>query len=51
MTLESDAKFEKKLTLGSKNDFRNLVNFTQPLRSLKISLGWAIFVQSISGFS
>ena len=27
MTLMSDAKFEEKLTLGSKNDTRNLVNF------------------------
>ena len=27
MTLKSDAKFEEKLTLGSKNDTRNLVNF------------------------
>ena len=27
MTLKSDAKFEKKLTLGSKNDMRNLLNF------------------------
>ena len=27
MTLKSDAKFEKKLTLGSKNDMRNLVDF------------------------
>ena len=27
MTLTSDAKFEKKLTLGSKNDMRSLVNF------------------------
>ena len=26
MTLRSDAKFEEKLTLGSKNDTRNLVN-------------------------
>ena len=26
MTLMSDAKFEEKLTLGSKNDMRNLVN-------------------------
>ena len=51
MTLESDAKFEKKLILGSKNGLRNLVNFTQPLRSLKISFGWAIFVQSVSGLS
>ena len=27
MTLMSDAKFEEKLTRGSKNDMRNLVNF------------------------
>ena len=27
MTVESDAKFEEKLTLGFKNDMTNLVNF------------------------
>ena len=27
MTLKSDAKFSEKLTLGSINDMRNLVNF------------------------
>ena len=27
MKLKSDAEFEEKLTLGSKNDMRNLVNF------------------------
>ena len=27
MTLESDAKFEEKLTLGFKNDMTSLVNF------------------------
>ena len=27
MTLKGDAKFEEKLTLGSKNDMRNLMNF------------------------
>ena len=27
MSLKSDAKFEEKLTLGSKNDMGNLVNF------------------------
>ena len=27
MTMKSDAKFEEKLVLGSKNDMRNLVNF------------------------
>ena len=27
MTLKSDAKFEEKLALGSKNGMRNLLNF------------------------
>ena len=27
MTLKKDAKFEEKLTLGSKNDMTNFVNF------------------------
>ena len=27
MKLKSDAKFEEKLTLGPKNDMKNLVNF------------------------
>ena len=27
MTLKSDAKFEEKLALGSKNDIRNFMNF------------------------
>ena len=27
MTMKSDAKSEEKLTLGSKNDMRNLINF------------------------
>ena len=27
MTLKTDAKFEEKLTLGSKNDMKNLANF------------------------
>ena len=27
MTLKKDAKFEEKLTVGSKNDMRSLVNF------------------------
>ena len=27
MTLNSDAKFEEKLTLGSKHDMKNFVNF------------------------
>ena len=29
MTLESDAKFEEKLTCGLENDMRNLANFHQ----------------------
>ena len=32
MTLKSDAKFEEKLTLGSKNGMRNLVNFNASSR-------------------
>ena len=42
MTLKSDAKFEKKLTLGSKNDMWNLVNFhptTQKFKSFT-SMGY-----------
>ena len=27
MTMKSDAKVKEKLTIGSKNDMRNLVNF------------------------
>ena len=27
MTLKSDAKFEEKMTTGSKKDMRNLLNF------------------------
>ena len=27
MTLKSDAKFQEKLSLGSKNDMKNLANF------------------------
>ena len=34
MTLKSDAKFEEKLTLGSKNDMRNLVNFNRICRGV-----------------
>ena len=37
MTLKSGAKFKEKLTLGSKNDMRNWVNFImQAVASLKI---------------
>ena len=39
MTLKSDAKFEEKLTLGSRNDMRNSVNFN--------ARSGAAFVESI----
>ena len=32
MTLESQAKFEEKLTYGLENDMRNLANFHQSTR-------------------
>ena len=35
MTLESDAKFEEKLTCGSKNDMRNLMNFHPTIQKSK----------------
>ena len=36
-TLKSDAMFEEKLTLGFKNDMRNLVNFNASIgKSVKI---------------
>ena len=39
MTLKSGAKFKEKLTLGSKNDMRNWVNFImQAVASLDIIL-------------
>ena len=34
MTLKSDAKLEEKLTLGYKNDMRNLANFNVSSGSL-----------------
>ena len=38
MTMKSDAKFEEKLTLGSKNDMRNLANFNPNLKVSKFAL-------------
>ena len=32
MTLESDAKFEEKVTCGLENDMKNLANFHQSTR-------------------
>ena len=36
VTLKSDAKFEEELTIGSKNDMRNLVDLMWAVASLKI---------------
>ena len=49
MTLKSDAKFEEKLTLGSKNDTRNLVNFDASSGKTEKFAPWcsATFVNSI----
>ena len=35
MTMKSDSKFEEKLTLCSKNDVRNLVNFNASIGKSK----------------
>ena len=43
MTLKSDAKFEEKLTLGSKNDMRNLA--MRAVASLKICTLMCFFCQ------
>ena len=43
MTLESDAKFEKKLTCGLENDMRNLANFHQKKRkSQNLDFHWVL---------
>ena len=41
LALKSDAKFKEKLTLGSKNDMTNLVNF-------HLTTQWAIFVRNFT---
>ena len=46
MTLKSDAKFEEKPTLGSKNDMRNLVNFN--VMSKSESLLFDVLLSSIA---
>ena len=47
MTLKSDAKFKQKPACSFIYDIRNLANFHLTLKSLKISLRWSLFVQSI----
>ena len=39
MTLESDAKFEEKLTCGLENNMRNLANFQQSTWKLGLKTG------------
>ena len=52
MTLKSNAKFEEKLTLGSKNDMRNLVNFNASSgKSENLHFGCATLVESILSLS
>ena len=46
MMLESDAKFEEKVTCSLKNYMRNLANFTKALKILKIGLLLGPFIQS-----
>ena len=45
MTSKTDAKFEKKLTLGFKKDMRYLVNFHPATQKSKISLQLAIYTK------
>ena len=40
MTLKSDAKFKEKLTLGSKNDVRNLKNFNASSSKSETLMGY-----------
>ena len=47
----NDAKFKEKLTCGFKYGWGIWWIFTQPLKSLKNSFPWALFVQSIRGLS
>ena len=47
MTLESDSKFEEKLTCGLENNMKNLANFHQSTwKSQNWDFAWILFVQS-----
>ena len=46
MILESDAKFEEKVTFGLKNDIKNLANFHQSTKVAKFGLLLGPFIQS-----
>ena len=43
MTLESDAKFEEKLTCGFENNMRTLQIFTRALEGLRIRILMGLF--------
>ena len=45
--LKTDANFDRKMTCGFINDMRNLVNFTGPVKNLKICTLRDFFVQGI----
>ena len=45
MTLKSDAKFEEKLTCGSKNDMSNFENYNASSGKLKIRTLMCYFCQ------
>ena len=51
LTLKSDANFKEKLTCGFKCAWEIWWIFTQPIKSLKISFRWPLFVQSMQGWS
>ena len=46
MMLESDAKFEEKVTFGLENDMKNLANFHQSTKVSKFGLLLGPFIQS-----
>ena len=55
ITLKNDAKFEEKLTLGSKNNMRNLVNFNASSENLNfdvllLSIAYKISAQSTKNY-
>ena len=51
MVLETDTKFEKKLTCGLKNGMRNLENFPKAHKKFKIGPFIGPFIQSIKCMS
>ena len=50
MTLESDAKFEEKLTFGLGNNIKNLANFHQSTLTLKMGTLMGFFCPKLKIF-